>query len=223
MISPLTLVRRHGLTGTARKVMARVSPRTSWSKEFIWYAMDLHAPERPRRALAREFELRQGTVEDIALLRQLPSDPEVVEITPKVVADRLGSGATLWLVTRGSRTAFACWNFYPAAPLDGARDGVSLLPPDVVVLEDSISSPDFRGRGVAPGAWTAIADANRDGGLRLMVTKVDVRNASSRKAVEKAGFREAARLHLAGPIWRVRIRVTLRDGAFGWMKDVERN
>ena len=64
------------------------------------------------------------------------------------------------------------------------------LPADTVVLEDSATTPRARGRGIAPGAWTAIADSLRDEGLAHMITKVGVENEASRKAVAKSGFRE---------------------------------
>ena len=63
-------------------------------------------------------------------------------------------------------------------------------------LEDSATSPRARGRGVAPGAWTGIADSVRDEGLEHMITKVGVENAPSRKAVTKAGFRELGVMRL---------------------------
>ena len=160
------------------------------------------------------------------LLRQLPADPLVASLDESLVAARLSAGALLWVVTEGERIAFACWTFSGEAPLRGASGGVVPLPADVVVLEDSISSPAFRGRGVAPRAWGAIADRNRASGSRFMVTKVTVANEASRRAVLKAGFREVARLRLSGPVWRTRIRVEVIEGAdkdaFAWMRDVER-
>ncbi len=75
------------------------------------------------------------------------------------------------------------------------------LPADTVVLEDSATTPRARGRGIAPGAWTAIADSLRDEGLVHMITKVGVENEASRKAVAKAGFRDVGvmRMVKTGP------------------------
>lgn len=192
----------------------------------MWYALALDDAARRRQPeLDGTFTLRAGSLADMPLLAQLPADPLVASLDEALVADRLSAGASLWLVTEGERLAFACWNFYGEAPLRGAAGGVVRLPSDVVVLEDSISSPDFRGRGVAPRTWDAIAEANRAGGMRFMVTKVTVANEASRRAVEKAGFREVARLRLSGPVWRTRIRVDPLAGdaeSFAWMRAVER-
>ena len=219
------LVRRHGVGGAVKTIAERVSPWSKWSTEFVWYRLDTEDPERPRRELKEGFVLRRGSVDDMDLLNQLPADQLVAALTPELVSERLSDGASLWIVEKEGKAAFCCWNFYGSAPVRGAEGGVVRLPDDAFVLEDSISSPDFRGQGVAPGAWTAIADANRDEGRRNMITKVTVENEPSRKAVEKAGFKDVARLSLSGPVWRTKIRVDLRtdDPALAWMKDVERN
>ena len=75
-------------------------------------------------------------------------------------------------------------------PVLAAPGGWLDLPAVTVVLEDSATTPRARGRGIAPGAWTAIADSLRDEGLAHMITKVGVENEASRKAVAKSGFRE---------------------------------
>jgi RimJ/RimL family protein N-acetyltransferase len=87
------------------------------------------------------------------------------------------------------------------------------LPPDVVALEDSLASPAFRGRGVAPSAWAMIADTYGERGKRWMITKVAVENTASRRAVEKAGFREVGIMQIVYRDWRTRIRVLPIAGA----------
>ncbi len=53
-----------------------------------------------------------------------------------------------------------------------ARGGWLSLPEGTVCLEDSVTSPDYRGRGVAPAAWSQIAAAAAEDGYATMVTKV---------------------------------------------------
>lgn len=226
MLTRLTeTLRRRGPLGTLRMVAARVSPWSRWEAEFVWYALDLRAADRPRRFLADEFELRHGTIDDLGLLGQLPPDPEVITMTRSVVQERLDDGAQLWLVTEGDRTAFRCWIFREAVPLQGVPGRKLPVPPDMVVLEDSIASPDFRGRGVAPGAWSMIADALSDEpALSLMWTKVSVGNAPTRHGLEKVGFRALATMRMSGPAWRTRIVATPENGAgdVGWLEAAER-
>lgn len=206
-----------------RLVVGRVLPGAGWSKEYVWYVRDLTERREPRR-LDDGLDLRRGTIGDVGLLQQLPADPSVVDLSHDVVAKRLGDGAQLWLVTEGTRAAFCCWIFDDRAPLRGAPNGFLRLPADAAVLEDSIASPAFRGRGVAPAAWDAIAETLAASGRRHLVTKVAVDNDGSRRAVEKAGFVEAARLEVSGPVWRPRIGVemTSADPALRWMASVAR-
>ncbi|MDQ4049034.1 MAG: GNAT family N-acetyltransferase [Actinomycetota bacterium] len=224
LLSVRDLVRRRGLLGTARRAAARLAPGTSWSDEYLWYALEMRDPNRPRRALPDELTLRRGSAADIPLLEQLPSDREITSVSAEMVRRRLAEGATLWLVVENGRTAFSCWNFVGHAPLSGARGNRMVLPPEVVVLEDSISSPHYRGRGVAAAAWSSIADAQAASGQATMVTKVHAENAAVRRALGKVGFCEVAQMHRSGPIWQMRTRVTLTPGRdkHGWLSTLQR-
>src|SRR3712207_9489479 len=62
-------------------------------------------------------------------------------------------------------------------------------------------------RSVAPGAWTGIADELRDEGYLAMMTKVDVRNVPSRRAVEKAGFRPVGLMSVRSRAGLKRLRI----------------
>ena len=59
-------------------------------------------------------------------------------------------------------------------------------------LEDSVTSSAYRGRSVAPAAWSQIADSLEQAGVESIITKIDENNVPSRRAVEKVGFREIA-------------------------------
>ncbi|HEX8121488.1 MAG TPA: GNAT family N-acetyltransferase [Solirubrobacteraceae bacterium] len=208
-------VRRHGVRDTARRSAAHVtSPLRRVDTSQIWYHLRLDDHGRPRRELDPEFLLRKGSQDDAVLFEDLPTDPAVNKPTPELIASRATQGAQLWVVVDGDRAAFCCWTFATAAPIWGAKGNLA-LPPDIALLEDSYSSPHVRGRGVAPGAWTKIADTLQGDGFRAMITKVDVRNQPSRRAVEKAGFREIGVMRIQGRLGVRRIRVEAEeDGRF---------
>lgn len=52
------------------------------------------------------------------------------------------------------------------------------------------------GRGIAPGSWSAIAEALAAEGVTTIITKVGIENAPSRRAVTEAGFREIGLMRL---------------------------
>jgi RimJ/RimL family protein N-acetyltransferase len=136
----------------------------------------------------------------------------------------MDEGAALWIVTEGDRLAFACWIFRDRTPVWAARGGALELPGDIGCLGDSHASPDFRGRGVAPAAWSGIADHYQGVGLRALMTKVAEDNQPSRRAVEKAGFRAAARMHVDKHGWTTRVQVELLDDdpSHRWLASLER-
>jgi L-amino acid N-acyltransferase YncA len=64
-----------------------------------------------------------------------------------------------------------------------------------VCLEDVEAVPAARGKGIAPAAYAAIADAVAAEGKRWIVNKTKVDNASAQRAAEKAGFEAVALMH----------------------------
>jgi RimJ/RimL family protein N-acetyltransferase len=78
-----------------------------------------------------------------------------------------------------------------------------------------MTAATHRGRGIAPRAWDQIAASLHERGIDTMITKVEVENAPSRRAVEKAGFVAVAlqRLDRTGP--RTRVSVTVHEEARG--------
>jgi GNAT superfamily N-acetyltransferase len=167
-------------------------------EEHVWYQLDVKA-ERPRR----EF------VEGVRLVRSAADEARRVEDLGQVEAEareRLAAGNDLWLALDGEdRTLFACWTFRAETPVVAAPQGLLPLPAGTACLEDSVTSPLARGKGIAPASWTAIADILATEGFESMITKVTTDNAPSRKAVQKAGFREIAvmRMTSIGPRQRV--------------------
>ena len=163
-------------------------------EEHVWYQLDVNG-ERPRR----EF------VEGVRLVRASAEDAHRVEELGQVESEareRIAEGNDLWLVLdEEDRALFACWTFRSEAPVVAAPHGVLSLPAGTACLEDSVTSPLARGKGIAPASWTAIADTLAEEGFEAMITTVATDNAPSRKAVGKSGFREIGvmRLTRIGP------------------------
>lgn len=179
-------VERHGLSGTARII----AERTLYLREtHFWYELDLSRERRPR-PLAEGLSFVDAGRQPDGLIDQIP------DLTHEAARERLDRGATLWLVLEGDRVAFACWTFVGQAPALAAPDGWLDLPDGVHCLEDSVTTPEFRGRGIAPAAWAALADRLRDQGVTSIVTKVAVENVASCRAVAKSGFEHVATMEL---------------------------
>lgn len=198
----LRKVRSDGVGAAARHSIDLARSHLYLVEEHVWYELDVDG-ERPRRELPDEVRLLKAGDDRLG---------GAVEMGQRIdeVRARRAAGNDLWLAEDDGGPLFRCWIYRERAPVLAAPGGWLELPADTVVLEDSATTPRARGRGIAPGAWTAIADSLRDEGLVHMITKVGVENEASRKAVAKAGFREIGvmRMVKAGP----RKRTTV-DGA----------
>ncbi|MBV9455179.1 MAG: GNAT family N-acetyltransferase [Rubrobacter sp.] len=148
--------------------------------------------------------LVQGGDDDLPLLDELPTTPD-----EKEARKRLEAGADLWFVLDGRQPSFACWIFHESLPMLAAPDGQLVLPAGIVCLENSVTSAAYRGRGVAPAAWSNIVDTLEElGEAKVIITKIEESNIASRRAILKSGFQESATMYfrLVG-FWR---RTTVR-------------
>lgn len=198
-------VRRHGVPGGARRLADRTAKFVYLREAHFWYELDLG--RQPPLPLPAGLKLLRGEREDAELLERLPTG------SVRQAEARLAEGAGLWLVVEAREPAFACWIFHGRTPVRAARGGWLTLPERTACLEDSVTSPAYRGLGVAPAAWSQIAATVAEGPYDAMVTKVSEDNAASRRAVEKAGFRETALMNLARTGFRERVRVEPRGDA----------
>jgi len=181
-------VRRRGVAGLARQIALRARGLFYLDEEHIWYTLALSRVDR--LPLAEGYELRLATDRDL---------DEVCELTMSSIDDvraRRADGAQLWLVVGGPELAFLCWIFSRATPVRAAASRMLELPPGVACLEDSFTAASHRGRGIAGAAWAAIGEGLGVTGFEVLITKVEVENGPSRRAVEKAGFREACLMRL---------------------------
>jgi GNAT superfamily N-acetyltransferase len=188
-------IRRHGLRASIRHARAVGVP-------YWWHVLDLSEPIA-QRPLAEGVELRCATVEDLALYEQL-ADPNDMPLAPGWLAD----GNDLWLAVSGNEVAFACWIFRRRMPMGQSRDGWLKLPEGVAFLEHSVTSANFRGKGIAPAAWSMVAERVRGEGSRTLFTKVTEENVVTQKSLAKVGFVRAER---DDPV----VREFARQGATG--------
>jgi GNAT superfamily N-acetyltransferase len=182
-------IRRYGIAGSVKLAVSMGGGLIYRRERHVWYALDLAGEREPVEPRA-EFSLIRAGLDDLVLLEQLPT------VGLSTARQRLFSGADLWIVHENGRAAFSCWIFRNRTPALAARGGWLDIPPGVVCLEDSVTSPHYRGRGVAPGAWSGIANRLRVEGDSVMITKVEERNTPCRRGLEKAGFRPVASMSL---------------------------
>jgi GNAT superfamily N-acetyltransferase len=195
---------QHGLSGClmyAMRYLTRYLVTVLYQHErHIWYVATPSAI-KSGKLLSKELKLQRAGPEHLDMLAQS-------NLCGRSSAARyLAAGADLWMVRETERAAFCCWIFRTRTPTVAARGGWKTLPPDTVCLEASITSSDYRGRGIASVAWASIAEGLQQEGVRTIITKVEIGNIASRRAVLKVGFHEAALmdfLQIAG-VSRVRV------------------
>ncbi len=197
-------LRRHGVGGSLRLAWALLARLAYLEESHVWFLLDLRG-DRPRVGLPSELEVVRATEDELPLLAELPT------VGPREARRRLAAAADLWLIRDADRPVFACWTFSDRTPALAAPAGWLALPPGMVGLEDSITSPAYRGRGIAPAAYSAIADALALDGVAAILTKIEPANSAVRRALEKAGFRAFAAMRLRRIVMRPRVEIRL-DG-----------
>lgn len=207
-------LRRHGLRSTVGRAAHHVRSRVYLRETHVWYELPLGAA-RPRVSLPPELTLVRGSEDDLPLLAELPTAPIEEE-----ARRRMEAGADLWLVLDGRRLAFACWIFRDLMPMIAARDGQLVLPPEIVCLENSVTSAAYRGRGIAPAAWSSLADELESSEAEFIITKIEESNTPSRRAIVKSGFHESATMHFRRLGFRRRTLVQAGTGAtVNWLTE----
>ena len=187
-IRALRMLRREGPRSFAIRAWERGRHLVYLREEHVWYGLDLLA-SRTRHELPSGVRLIRAGAADTARVAAFGQDPEAAR-------RRHSAGNDLWLALEGDDPLFCCWTFWGIAPVLAAPGGWLELPPDTVCLEDSATSPAARGRGIAPGSWSAIAEILAAEGVTAMITKVTPENTASRRAVTKAGFAEIGVMRL---------------------------
>jgi GNAT superfamily N-acetyltransferase len=207
-------VQRHGLGSTAGRALDLAVHRVVLDEEHVWY--DLPLTDLPTAA-----ELGDG----LEIVRQPPlhvlDDAGVISQDD---AAALTPDGDPWAVVDGDgMLAFTCWTFLGRTPMIAARGGWLPLPQDVVCLENSLTQPAFRGRGIAPRAWSLIAARHAAEGRTQMVTKVEVENVPSRRAVEKAGFKEVGLMHFRRRPWGSQTTISLTSSSVPFLQTLAKH
>jgi GNAT superfamily N-acetyltransferase len=204
---PLGALRRHGIRGLARIAGVRLRRPVYWRETFIWYQLDLdgYSGDLP---LHEGYELTRADEASLGLAAATGKDPALVRRT-------LAEGHDLWIVRAGGDAAFSCWVYRGRAPEIAAKKGWFDLPANVVCLEDSVTVPEHRGKGVAPAAWAAIAEALAAEGVATMITRVAEDNGASRHACRKVGFAEIGKMEFKRTGPRSSQRLLHARGAVG--------
>lgn len=165
-------------------------------ERHVWYRLDLPRTAAPP-PLPEGMYLQHAGRDELPLLRPL-------ETVGQFEAQcRLSAGADLWLVRDRSVAACSFWIFWDQSPVLAAARGWMPLPEGTVCLEDSVTAPAYRGRGLAPAGWARVAAQLAEQGVSSIITKIEEQNAPSRRAVEKIGFREMAIMDLER-VWMMR-------------------
>lgn len=191
-------LRHYGPAGLALHALTKARGRIVLRERHVWYALETSA-RRARPPPPEGLELRRGSSAGAHLVGAL------VNVDVRELARRAREDADLWLVLDGERAAFACWIYRESVPLLASPRGTLDLPTGTVCLEDSVTRPGDRGRGIAPAAWAAIADTLLAEGQEILITKVEEENAPVRRALAKVGFVAVAHMRFLrlGPRRRV--------------------
>jgi hypothetical protein len=131
----------------------------------------------------------------------LPLADRMPEVSRSVAARRLTGGARWWLLVDGHDPVVSCWTFSRTMPMIGAPAGKLILPPDVLFLEDVVTSPRRRSSGLGSLALVNICKALSGEGSSQLVTKVKADNKASERMMAKVGFVPVAtvRIRRRGP------------------------
>ena len=200
-IAVIETVRRRGVVSCVKQAFEHAKHQASripyLRERHVWYRLNLPfiAPPPP---LPEGMYLQQAGYDELPLLQQL-------ETVGRFEAEcRLSAGADLWLIRdRAAAAACSFWIFWDRTPVLAASRGWLTLPEGTVCLEDSVTAPGYRGRGVAPAGWARAAAQLSKQGVSNIITKIEEQNAPSRRAVEKIGFCEMAVMDLER-VWMIR-------------------
>ncbi len=198
------VILRHGVAGCltlgARYAVRYLFTALYRHERHVWYSA---APEAVKadRPLPKGLELQRSGRAQFDLLSQSNlygwSAAETL----------LEQGGDLWIVREAERPAFCCWIFRERIPTIAACGGWKGLPSNTACLEEAVTDADYRGRGIAPAAWSLIAQRLKQEGIRKIITKVEEDNMPMRRAVLKAGLHEVAMVDYlkVGGLSRVRV------------------
>lgn len=210
-------MRCHGLAGSlirATRIMTKRASRLPYLREqHLWWLMDL-AKERPHLPLPHG--MRAQRLEPA----EMQAGGMLTEIGFVERQRRLADGAELWGVTDAGMVVSSCWIFRQRAPALASRGGWFDLPDDAVCMEDPLTLPCYRGRGIASAGWSHFGDALAARGVRAIIGKVKITDTAWRRpSLVRAGFKPIAHMDLTR-VWmqpRVTISLLSADWPARWL------
>jgi GNAT superfamily N-acetyltransferase len=177
-------LRLEGPGATARAVARRIRKLAYVREEHVWYQCELGRDATPLE-LPEGLRLVRADATQVDGVVQLGQDVDEAR-------ERFESGTDLWLVLDGHDPVFLCFTFRTTTPVIAAADGLLVLPPGTACLEDAVTLPAARGKGIASAAWVLVGQQLRRAGFTTLVAKIETDNAASKRVAENAGFRPVA-------------------------------
>jgi len=200
-------LRRSGVKGTLGVAIRRAKNQLYLDETHVWYELAL-GNSRSQKTLRAGLKLIRSGADDLPLLDAFPT------VSAYEARQRMEAGHDHWLVLDDRQAIFACWIFHDSVPVLAARNGQLVLPPEIVCLEDSITSPSYRGQGIiAPAAWSQVADRLEKAGVKSIITKVEADNKAMRWALAKSTFDDIAIVRFRKAGLRRYIAVQAKTGA----------
>lgn len=176
-----TRVRTRGAKEVVDLTGHRVREFIHSEDRLILFALDLAGPV-PQRPALPEAVFRRGTPQDaLAYAREIGTDSEAS------FRARLSNETRCYLVMTGDLIVHASWVTTSMAWTRELRRYFR-PPPGEAYIYESFTRAEVRGKGVYPFALGAIAEDLRSNGIKRAWVGVEAGNASSIKAVRKAGF-----------------------------------
>lgn len=208
-------LRRYGVRGTLARLATLLSELVRLDQTHVWYELPL-TDSPPRLRLEPPLRLVRADTTRLGLLDDLWA------IDPGEAARRLADEGTLWFVLDGERPVFSCWTFRRRTPIRAAPGGWLALPDDTACLEESLTVAGYRGRGVAPAAWSEVVERLRGEPLRRLVATIEQDNTASRRVVEKIGFHEIGTVHTRRRAGRLSVSAEPLDGDAAFLRGLLR-
>lgn len=180
--------RKEGFSTVLRESMRKVGV----VETYLAYRFDLRSPLPD---LVEEFPLsvRQATEAEFDLYRTMSHPfPRQAEVRYKFGLDQCYLG-----VVEGE-IAFVTWIYYPHER-DRHPTRFCRLRKDEVAIANSITLPQFRGKGVYRRMNRALLEKLRNEGYRYCYAYVEADNIPSQRGIIKIGFKQVGRS------WRIRL------------------
>lgn len=190
--------------GVARRAVDRARSELQlrlWRDyQHVWHALRLDA-QRPHPRLPDGLRLVIGEERHLPLLATIPATGQLM------ARDWLRAGTRLFLVLDSDdRAVFAAWVFHREVSISVAPGGWLPLPDGVGALDECYVAAGHRGRGIAPAAWSLIADALEQEGDEALLGIAVENDPSARRVLAKAGFDPITRMSARRRLFLVRLR-----------------